>query len=356
MSVEIPKELAWISMGNLSNDEERLRLMERLQESTEVLKSILTRGYNHWVITFSGGKDSTATLIIVLETALIYNKQVERIDLVYSDTGVEIPAIRQYAISFIEYLKNFERIKELPLHYHIVCPDVKESFWVCLLGKGYPPPHQKFRWCTSRLKIYPAEKVLKNLIRPNKTIILTGVRFGESKGRDGRLTTSCNRGGECGQGVWFQYSSRLKVGYLAPIVNWRDCDVWDFLNFYAPTLKYPTKHLEGDIYNGRGTRFGCWMCTVVNHDKAMEKITLLPRWFHLRPLIEFRQKVKEITSSPYSRVRYSNGRLGRLKLEVRKQLLKDLLELQMKLGMTLISQEEILAIKNFWQSKQYGGE
>ena len=352
---EVIKLNRMITANSSLNDEDRLRLLKRFNEAVESLKFILDQGYKHWVITFSGGKDSTTTLIVALEAALICDEQIERIDVMYSDTGIEIPSIQQYALKFIRYLQNFDRVKDLPVYYHIVRPELDKSFWVCLLGKGYPPPHQRFRWCTSRLKIYPVEKALKELIQPNKTIILTGVRFGESKSRDNRLITSCSRGGECGQGVWFQYSSRLKVGYLAPIVNWSECDVWDFLNIYAPTLKYPTQHLERDVYNGRGTRFGCWMCTVVSTDKAMEKIVKLPQWSHLHPLMQFRQKVKQLTSSPDSRERYSDGRLGRLKLEVRKQLLKELLELQAKLKIELISQKEITAIEKLWQTKPYGG-
>jgi DNA sulfur modification protein DndC len=354
--MEISKNLVWIKSEHPLHIDENIRFMIRYRESIEGLRYIIGKGYNHWVITFSGGKDSTTTLIVALETARLYSKELDFIDIVYSDTRMEIPSIHEFALGFLDYLKNFDRIKNLPLRFHILEPEVEESFWVCLLGRGYPPPHQRFRWCTRRLKISPVEKMLKNVVKPNKTVILTGVRFNESTSRNQRLITSCNRGGECGQGIWFQHSSRLKVGYLAPIVNWQECDVWDFLNFYAPSLGYPTQKLERGVYNGRGTRFGCWMCTVVKQDKAMEKIISLPQWSHLKPLMEFRQRVMEIAYSPDSRVRRKDGRLGRLKLEVRKQLLSELLKLQGIVGMQLITDEEVKTIKKFWKNKRYGGE
>ncbi|MCM8747694.1 phosphoadenosine phosphosulfate reductase family protein [Thermomicrobiaceae bacterium CFH 74404] len=338
-------------VGAKIEDDGGARLLQRFDESVSALRSKVEEGYNHWIITFSGGKDSTTAVVVALETALTCLGQIEAIDIVYSDTMVEIPVIRQFALSFLERLKSLDRIAGLPVYYHAVYPAVEERFWVCLLGKGYPPPHQRFRWCTRRLKIQPVEHALKAFITAGRTLILTGVRLGESRSRDISLYRSCKRGGECGQGLWFRYSSRLQAGYMAPIVEWSECDVWDFLRFYAPTLGYPTGYLEDEVYNGRETRFGCWMCTVVRQDKAMEKITSLPEWAHLRPLLNFRQHVKDLTRAPESRVPRADGKLGRLTLEIRQQLLDELLKLEEKIGMTLISPDEIQAIREIWQQE-----
>ncbi len=292
---------------------------------------------------------------MALETALKSRGEIERIDIIYSDTGIEIPVINQYALKFLDQLQHQRRLKNLPIHCHVVRPRLHERFWVCLLGKGYPPPHQLFRWCTRRLKIEPVEDALRSSIKPNKTVIITGVRFGESQNRDLSLHSSCKRGGECGQGLWFQYSPRLKAAYLAPIVDWQNCDVWDFLRFYAPSLGYPTAHLEGQIYNGRDTRFGCWMCTVVRQDKTMEKLTSLPEWAHLRPLLEFRNRVKELTGLMESRVLRPDGKPGRLSLATRKKLLDELLSLQLSMKMNLISEEEVALIHELWEDSGFRG-
>jgi DNA sulfur modification protein DndC len=330
----------------LGNDESRPCLMTRLRELMSALHHFAAhRGYKHWIITFLGGKDSTTTLVIALETAINHPDLVERIDVVYSDKGIEIPVIQQYALDFLEHLRCSQQVAKLPLHCHIVYPAMDECFWVCLLGKGYPPPHQRFRWCTRRLKIEPVEKTLKTFIQSDKSVVLTGVRFGESRSRDGKLNYLCSRGGECGQGIWFHYSSRLGVGYLAPIAHWRKCDVCDFLNFHAPSFGYPTQYLEINVYNGRETRFGCWMCTVVKQDKTMEKIIFIPQWAHLCPLLEFRQRVRDVSSSPNSRILRPDGTPGRLKLSVRRHLLDELMELQTQLGIDIISPKEIEVIK-----------
>ncbi|MEM3433433.1 MAG: phosphoadenosine phosphosulfate reductase family protein [Candidatus Methanomethyliaceae archaeon] len=342
--------------STLAVDESGARFFVRLRESIHALMSATNEGYTHWIVNYSGGKDSTTTLIVALETALSCPGQVQRIDIVYCDTQVEIPPIQQYALNFLNHLRHFDRTASLPLCCHIVYPSTENSFWVCLLGKGYPPPHQRFRWCTRRLKIEPVERALKGFLKPDTSVIVTGVRFGESRSRDARLYHACNRGGECGQGLWFEYSARLRAGYLAPIVSWGECDVWDFLNLYAPRLGYPTQHLEETVYNGRGTRFGCWMCTVVRQDKAMERIMASQQWSHLRPLYEFRQRVKEITSHPHSRVKRTDGKPGRLRLSTRQQLLEELLALQTRTRTPLITTEEIAAIRQLWQQERYGGD
>jgi DNA sulfur modification protein DndC len=330
------------------------RLTRLLEESQQSLLTIAHRGFNHWILTFSGGKDSTTTVILALETALQEHLELERIDVVYADTLVEIPVIQSYALRFLEFLKEFDRLQSLPLHFHVVRPPLEERFWVCLLGKGYPPPHQQFRWCTKRLKIEPVEKHLADVICPKRTALITGVRFGESAARDRRLSASCRRGGECGQGVWFHYSSRLQAAYLAPIVSWKECDVWDFLAFWVPSRGYPVYLLEKEVYHGRDTRFGCWMCTVVRQDKTMEKLVAQPEWAHLRPLMEFRTRVLQLTSHPASRERRPDGTPGRLSLETRKQLLDELLRLQEALHTPLVEEEEVEFIKALWSDKRYG--
>jgi DNA sulfur modification protein DndC len=169
----------WKQKGISSKNDNR-RLLEHIKETKRIMVKFFYRGYDHWIITFSGGKDSTTVVILALETILQKNLSIQRIDVVYSDTLIEIPAIYQYALKFLDFLKQCDRLKTLPLFCHITQPRMEDRFWVCLLGKGYPPPHQRFRWCTERLKINPMEAALKAYIQPNRTVILTGVRFGVS--------------------------------------------------------------------------------------------------------------------------------------------------------------------------------
>lgn len=313
--------------------------LERFLESKSNLRSLSER-FDHWIVMYSGGKDSTALLVTAIEAALDLGTQRRvKMDVIYTDTLLEIPALHENTLRFIDFLRTFDRISALDIRYHITEPSTEESFWVCLLGKGYPPPHQRFRWCTKRLKVRPAEAVMKQ-IWSGSSAVLTGVRFDESKARDLRLLKSCSRGGECGQGLWMH---RRRYQYIAPIIEWRECDVWDFLNFYAPSLGYPTDSLER-IYNGRDTRFGCWVCTVVRQERALRRAA--EQREELKYLVEFRDRLLRCREPQYREFR--NGRYGRLKLSVRRDLLEELLELEERTGMRLISDEEVERIRGLW--------
>jgi len=41
---------------------------------------------------------------------------------------------------------------------------IKESFWVNIIGRGYPPPNRTFRWCTQRMKIDPVNALVKQRV------------------------------------------------------------------------------------------------------------------------------------------------------------------------------------------------
>lgn len=155
------------------------RLIESVEHTNRAFDKTLERGLDHWIIMYSGGKDSTTTLLLALEYARS-NKNIRQIDVIYSDTQVEIPTIHSYAYRFLDMLA----MPQVNLRIHKVKPEPEKSFWTLVIGKGYPPPHQKFRWCTSKMKIQPAEKVTREVMTPTKTAIMTGVRFGESDVRD----------------------------------------------------------------------------------------------------------------------------------------------------------------------------
>jgi DNA sulfur modification protein DndC len=315
--------------------------LRKFAEAKEALKGKLQEGYTHWIVTFSGGKDSTASLIIALEAALEGNGP-ERIDIVYCDTGVEIPPVREGAVAFLEKLKS----SPLPLHCHILRPRPEDGFWACLLGRGYPPPHHRFRWCTRRLKILPVRQALGG----ERSLIITGVRLGESKARDHRLGLSCSRGGECGHGAWAQEAHGMRAEFFAPLISWTECTVWDFLRLYAPALGYDVSHLA--VYVERGLRFGCWMCTVVKEDRALEALSSRPQWAHLRPLLSYRSLVMEVASKPSKRLLRPDGRPGRLRLEVREELLEKLRELEEEVSLSLISPQEAEVIMRIWKEEK----
>ncbi len=322
-------------------DQELVRLFKRSQR---VFDEIASRKLPRWVSTFSGGKDSTLTALLAADYIAGMDDP-PHLDIVYSDTLMEIPAMRDAAGSFIEYLRGFARDRELPIRARIVEPRVESRFWVRMIGKGYPPPKPKFRWCTRRLKIEPAAPFL-NTGKP--TAVLTGVRYGESTGRTGRLVASCANGGECGQDYWAERGPRgSNITYFAPVIDWKTCKVWDFLHFAAPMAGWPTQDVYA-LYGDTSLRFGCWTCTLVRRDKTVESLIERDPGSPLEKLHEFREFIWEESRKPENRL-VKNGHLAGLTLAFRKEMLAKLGALEGESHRRLISNAEVRAIRRHWK-------
>ena len=134
-----------------------------------------------WIIGFSGGKDSTLLLQLVWN-ALSRIKDLawtRDIYVVCNDTLVENPRI----VDFIERtLKRVERAavqQGLPIRVERTRPRLEDTFWLNVVGKGYPSPTNMFRWCTERLKINPTTRFITEKINEKgEAIIFAGNQIG----------------------------------------------------------------------------------------------------------------------------------------------------------------------------------
>lgn len=318
-----------------------------LRDLYTIARRNLDRAYDarlpRWVSTFSGGKDSTLVTLLAVDY-LLSKPDPPTLEVVYADTQMEIPAMREAATSMLRFLRKVGRETGLKIRVQTVKPAIRDSYWVCMIGRGYPPPKPKFRWCTRRLKITPAVDIVSN---GTPTAVLTGVRFGESAQRTGRLLASCATGGECGQDFWFKKSGDdPNVTYFAPIVNWRTCKVWDFLTFVAPAAGWPTQRVVG-LYGATQLRFGCWTCTLVRRDKTMEALIGRDPSSPLRHLHSFRNEILYECALKKNRLR-RKGHWGPLRMEFRRSLLQRLGALERTSRMTLISPAERAEIGRLW--------
>ena len=331
------------------NDDE---ILDCCVKTFQSLYKVSKLNYKRWVLTYSGGKDSTLTAILTLIFLENNQKINPNLKIVYSDTLLEIAPLRKAAAEFLR--KAEERINVLNLKgsVHIVRPQLADTFWVRMLGRGYPPPGPHFRWCTKKLKVLPVQRLLEQ-DPAEKTLILTGVRYSESQKRKERLVASCANGGECGQDFWFMNGPKGKnQDYHAPIVEWRTCKVWDFLAFTAPQLGWPTENLF-KLYGFQDLRFGCWTCTLMKEDRTMQELAKRPEMEGLKELLDFRQRIVKLGWDSGRRVKTPDGKNGPMDLLTRKQLLAELLELQAKTGVTLISGAEVNTIKDEWKKASW---
>ncbi|SRR5712692_3090828 len=322
-------------------------------QTFETLASVAEKGHDRWVVTYSGGKDST-TVAILASTFLLANPEYDvGLEVIYSDTLMEMPPLRETADAMMEHMRSAFSRSGLRARVRVVVPPVEDRFWVRLLGRGYPPPGPRFRWCTHRLKIDPANALLDSDGQFDNAI-LTGVRFGESVSRDQNLRLSCATGGECGQDYWyFKGPTGSNRSYYAPIVKWRTCKVWDFLVFVAPVLGWPTDKLFA-LYGNQDLRFGCWTCSLVRRDRTMEDIMTRPGMENLAELHAFRNEIIAQCRDPVNRLKRPNGKLGAaVRLEVRRELVRRLVSLQTRLGIALITPEEVGAIRREWRKRNW---
>lgn len=144
-----------------------------------------------WIVGFSGGKDSTTVLQMLFYalSTLPKKKLSKEIHVLCNDTLVENPAIAKYVDEQLEKIKTAgkaELFKHKPELFQVVKvrPKLEDTFWVNLIGKGYPSPNRWFRWCTEQMKINPTSHYILNTVNKNRqAIIFLGTRKAESANR-----------------------------------------------------------------------------------------------------------------------------------------------------------------------------
>lgn len=269
-----------------------MELLEKELNSFGILDSTISNSPNKpLLLTFSGGKDSTCLLGLLLKYIDIYNISVN-IEVAFSDTELEDPLLYKY-ISQIEIFLSERNIKFIRVRG-------PKSYWYYQFVRGYGVPNWKLRWCTSYLKIKPIDKIKKD------KIVLTGRHYGESVTRDLKLKTCGTT--DCG-------IDKIKSS-VDPIINWSNCDVWDHI-FLLETQGYlpeNTFNTLSNIYSPEATdskgslRMGCAFCPVVSlntltnnanmNDTILLTRTLLEELRECTKLYSPKAKNKEVRSGP----------------------------------------------------------
>jgi DNA sulfur modification protein DndC len=333
--------------------------------------------HQHFAVAWSGGKDSTALLTVLIhliDSGLL--AQPECLHVFYADTRQELPPIQLAAEQIMAKLRQRNWIK-----VHIVRAALDKRFMVYILGRGVPPPNNNtLRWCTRQIKVGPMaaalEAAMANL--PGTALMLTGVRQGESAIRDGRIAMSCSKdGAECGQG-WYQQvlpdakGIKGRLATLAPLLHWRVCWIWDWLKVYAPMPEFggwPTQILA-DAYGGDdateiNARTGCIGCPLAARDTALETIIDMDAWSHLTPLLELKPLYRWMRE-PTQRLRKRGAerlkdgsiaknpqRMGPLTLAARSEALTRILDIQHRARVDLINAEEEARIRELISAETY---
>ena len=342
-----------------------LQCLRRFPNSFQILSAItrIVDAYKSdpepWVVGYSGGKDSTALVKLIFQSLLRINDRQKPVTVIYCDTGVEIPLASTLARKALIDLDAEARDFDLPISVRILSPAMTERFFVKVIGRGYPPPTDKFRWCTDRLRIDSVSDFLASERVSSATVVL-GIRESESATR--KLTLIEN-GTE--DRYWKTQRGVRNRRLFMPILDYSVQDVWlanllldrpralrarDVAELYASASgKCPTvRDLKGAPC-GRA-RFGCWTCTVAKNGVTLRNL-IESGHDSLKPLRRFRMWIEKERSNPrYRWPKRRNGRigLGPMTLTWRRMALRRLLKAQEESGLQLIDSDELLAIQLEW--------
>lgn len=302
----------------------------------EEIRSTYLNDDRPWIIGFSGGKDSTCLVQLVWKalSELPPEKLQKEIYVISSDTLVEAPQIAERITNSLENMEKFAKKANLPIGTNLLRPPISDTFWVRLLGLGYPAPTIMFRWCTDMLKISNADRFIKDTVsKHGEAIVLLGMRKSESKVRDQVMNLY-----KIENSVLSKHSKFDQTYVYTPLEDFSAEDVWnyllenenpwgdenrDLLAMYqdANASECPLV-IDTTTPSCGGGRFGCWTCTVV--DKQSYLTNLIENdekneWMEV--LAELRQKLKDTQdSSVWEKYRERKRRTGRIDLKTHDEI------------------------------------
>ena len=244
----------------------------------EEIRHVYLNDNRPWIIGFSGGKDSTCLVQIVWEalSELPKEKLTKKIYVISSDTLVEAPQIAQRITNSLDLMEKFAKKQELPISTNLLRPPISNTFWVRLLGLGYPAPTSMFRWCTDMLKISNADRFITNTVsKHGEVIVLLGMRKSESVSREQRMNLLKIEGT-----ILSRHSQYPQTYVYTPLEDFSSEDVWNYLmqkdnpwgdNNNDLLAMYQDANarecplvIDTTTPSCGGGRFGCWTCTVVD--------------------------------------------------------------------------------------------
>lgn len=169
-------------------------------------------------VSYSGGKDSLATLLLVKDVVFDF-------DVMFADTGLEFP-------------ETVDNVRQVALKYNldIKCSSAESSFWDLVWQFG--PPTVQARWCCKVCKLGPLTRLIEDNF-DDGVLSFIGQRRYESHARSRS------------DPIWRNPWVGNQVG-ASPIQNWIALEVWLYI-FHKGAPYNPAYEMGYD-------RIGCWLC------------------------------------------------------------------------------------------------
>lgn len=360
---------------------------KRLDTMYEEIRTVYLSDDRPWILGFSGGKDSTCMIQMTWNALknMPRAKLTKSIHVISSDTLIESPQIVDRITGALVRIEEAAKRDGLPITTNLLRPPTSDTFWVRVLGMGYPAPTPMFRWCTEMLKISNADRFIREKVSEHgEVIVLLGTRKSESSTRQQTMNLL-----EIKNSVLSHHKTYAQTYVYTPLVDFETDDVWNYLlqnknpwgdnNRDLLALYQDANAAECPLVVDTSTpscgggRFGCWTCTVVEKQKSLDgMIESGEEW--MEPLAELRYELKKSQDPKVwpdiRRITRRNGRAdlrndgsdytpGPYTLEFRKDYLRKLLEGQARIrktkkghDMVLISEDEIHEIQKIWRKEE----
>jgi phosphoadenosine phosphosulfate reductase len=192
-------------------------LDEAENEAISFIQNVSSHHSLQATVSYSGGKDSLATLLLVM-------KAIGKVPLLFADSGLELP-------------ETYQNVGNVATQYglEVVRSEGESRFWEAFARRG--PPAVNCRWCCSACKLLPLYATI-------------GEAWGECLSFIGQRRYESFRRKESSR-VFRNGIVRNQIS-AAPIQNWTALHVWLYLfREHAP---------YNPLYAERLDRIGCYMC------------------------------------------------------------------------------------------------
>ncbi len=370
-------------------------------EAIRELRETYLRDSRVWYIMSSQGKDSTTVVDLVWNMLLELPPELrtKTIHIVSSSTRVEAPVYQKHLFDSVALMRQAAREQGLPIEVHLAEPEMKNRFYVQVIGRGNPAPNERssYRWCSDKLKIKPTgEIVIRHMaerleLDEYDCLIILGVRSEESTRRKASMEKHA-----INDSRFARHADLPRALVMHPIADWTKDDVWDYLTSSRERLAWGgDPHQLRSMYSNAsegecqltapegkqfascgGSRFGCYVCCFNGRTDPMlaslyntgdENILPLYHWklalYDMRNDARFRlplrrrgkdqvDKAADIQLFDFGAPITWAYQPGPLSILARKLLLEGLLEAQMRSGYLLIEEDEIEAIMACWRDEQ----
>ena len=204
------------------------------------------------IVQLSGGKDSTAMLLMMLER----NMPVDEI--IFCDTGMEFPELYSHIAVVEKYIGRSVTVlrAEHSFEYYLYEHAITKGKNTGLHGYGWPAMFN--RWCTNRLKVMPTRQYLKSA---GDYTLYIGIAYDEP-----------------------ERHKNIAANVRHPLYDWGITEI--------QALEYCRKHgfTWGGLYD-RFRRLGCWCCPLQRLSELRKVRKYYPElWQRLLKMDEYVQR------------------------------------------------------------------